>query len=386
MVSHTYQTHLSLWQRLNQIDTNALSPTSAYGFIPGLDGLRALSVLIVLVAHMGLDHIVPGGFGVTVFFFISGFLITRLLIAEQEAKGRVNLPMFYMRRFARLYPALLFMVFGTTLISGLMGYGLPTKTEFLAAVFYFTNFYQVHAASVDYSPLMSWTPLWSLAVEEHFYLLFPLLVLAAGLVWKRLHMAVLAIIVMVPLWRMFVYFNLNVPVSDYNYMMTDARIDSIAWGCLLTIMLHRKGIEGLRLITGVLPVLVAGAALLASFIIRDDSFRYIFRFSLQGAAICVLILNLYYLAKLRWAFKVLELAPLVWIGKTSYALYLWHYPVYDFVHRNMDVDAWSIALTLVISFVMTAISFYMVEGPFMKLRKRFGSHIPVRKAAPSASG
>lgn len=385
MVTQTYETHLSWWQRLNQIDTQALSPKAGYGFIPGLDGLRAVSVLIVLVAHMGLDHIVPGGFGVTVFFFISGFLITRLLIAEQEAKGRVNLPMFYMRRFARLYPALLFMVFTTTAISGVMGYGLPTGVEFLAAVFYFTNIYQVHAASIDYSPLMSWTPLWSLAVEEHFYLLFPLLVLAAGLAWKRLHMAVLAILVIVPLWRLFVYFNLDVPVSDYNYMMTDARIDSIAWGCLLTIMLHRKGVDGLRAMTGFVPVMVAGLALLLSFVIRDDMFRYVVRFSLQGAAIFVLLFNLYYLAKLRWAFKLLEIAPLVWIGKTSYALYLWHFPIYDLVHRNMDVSAVSIALTVAASFVMTAVSFYLIEGPFMKLRKRFGSHLPVRKDAPPAS-
>lgn len=384
MVVSTYETHLSYWQCLNQIDTRALSPHAGYGFIPGLDGLRAISVLIVLIAHMGLDHIVPGGFGVTVFFFISGFLITRLLIAEQEAKGRVNLPMFYMRRFARLYPALLFMVLVTALISGAMGYGLPTKVEALASVFYFTNIYQVHAASVDYSPLMSWTPLWSLAVEEHFYMLFPLLVLAAGLVWKRLHMAVLAIIIIVPLWRAFVFFNLDVPVSDYNYMMTDARIDSIAWGCLLTIMLHRKGIEALRALMGFIPVIVAGVALLASFLIRDDSFRYILRFSLQGAAICILILNLYYLARLRWAFKVLEIAPLVWIGKNSYALYLWHYPVFDLVHRNMDAGFVSIALTLIISFDMTIISLYLVEQPFMKLRKRFGSHTPVAKAAPAA--
>lgn len=384
MVSQTYQTHQTWWQRLNQIDTQALSPKAGYGFIPGLDGLRAISVLIVLVAHMGLDHIVPGGFGVTVFFFISGFLITRLLIAEQEAKTRINLPMFYMRRFARLYPALLFMVFGTMAYSGVMGYGLPTTTEALAAVFYGTNIYQTWAASVNYSPLMSWTPLWSLAVEEHFYMLFPLLVLAAGLMWKRLHMAVMAIIVIVPIWRAFVYFNLNVPVSDYNYMMTDARMDSIAWGCLLTIVLHRKGAEALRAAIGVLPVVVAAIALLASFVIRDDSFRYIIRFSLQGAAIGVLILNLYYLATLRWAFKILEIAPLVWIGKTSYALYLWHYPIYDYVHKVMESGALSIALTLLITLIMTAISFYLIEGPFMKLRKRFGSHIPVRKAAAPA--
>ena len=373
----------SFWSWLNAIDKHALSPEAKHSFIPGLDGLRALSVLIVLVAHMGLDHIVPGGFGVTVFFFISGFLITRLLIAETEEKGRINLPKFYLRRFARLYPALLFMVMLTTILSAAMGYGLPTLVEGLAAVFYFTNFYQVHAANIDYSPLMSWTPLWSLAVEEHFYLLFPLLVLSMGAFWNRLNLAIITILIAVPLWRAFVFFNLNVSVSDFNYMMTSARIDSIAWGCLLSVMLHSKGIDYMRAAIGILPLICAALWVLVSLLIRDEMFKYIWRFSIQGAAIFVLILNLYYMARLRWVFGILEQAALVWIGKTSYALYLWHYPIYDFVHRNMEVSFLSISLTLILSFAITAFSFYLIEGPFMKLRKRFGSYTPVRAKAPS---
>jgi len=90
--------------------TQVISPKAVYGHIPGLDGLRAFAVLIVMVAHVGYSHIVPGGFGVTVFFFISGFLITRLLLAENDAKGGIGLKNFYIRRFLRLLPALYVML------------------------------------------------------------------------------------------------------------------------------------------------------------------------------------------------------------------------------------------------------------------------------------
>ena len=130
-------------QNINAVDTRWLSETARFGYIPGLDGLRALAVLIVIAAHFGLGHIVPGGFGVTVFFFISGFLITRLLIAERASQGQIHLQNFYLRRLLRLVPALVFMVVGSTLYFMMMGYGGPTLTEFLAAIFYFTNIFQV---------------------------------------------------------------------------------------------------------------------------------------------------------------------------------------------------------------------------------------------------
>ena len=117
-----------------------LPEIASYGHIPGLNGLRALSVLIVIVAHMGFEHIVPGGFGVTVFFFISGFLITRLLLAESDSKGNVGLSKFYMRRIVRLYPALLFMLYLTACLYIILGYGHPAPMEMAAGVGYFTNF------------------------------------------------------------------------------------------------------------------------------------------------------------------------------------------------------------------------------------------------------
>lgn len=355
---------------------DAISASARYGYIPGLDGLRAIAVLIVLVAHFGLSEYVPGGFGVTVFFFISGFLITRLLIAEGEKKGHIGLKDFYIRRAIRLFPALLGMTFVTTLIHMGLSLGAPSGTEFAAANLYFTNYFQIAALSAGEAPYMSWTPLWSLAVEEHFYLMFPALIFLAGLHWRRITGILLALIVIVPIWRLAVSLLWPESAEVYTYMATDARIDSIAYGCLFTLGLHHLGNPAkLRTLIGWLPAGLALMALLATFVLRDAMFRQVLRFSVQGIAIGILMLNLYFGRAFKWAFPILELAPLRWIGKVSYGLYLWHFPVLDLVRRLELSAPLTILLALAASFAVTALSFYFWEQKFVALRKRFGAHI-----------
>lgn len=352
-----------------------LPATASYGHIPGLDGLRALAVLIVVVAHMGFEHIVPGGFGVTVFFFISGFLITRLLLAESEAKGKVKLGKFYMRRIIRLYPALLFMLYTSACLYVIMGYGRPAPMEVAAGVGYFTNIFQVTSRIGGELPFMPWTHLWSLAVEEHFYLGFPILVALFRKNWRGLTLTLAGILVAALLWRTFIAFGTKLPAQDYNYMMTDARIDSLAWGCLLSVLLHTAGTaKAFKHLIGLLPALVAVAGLAISFLIRDDSFRYTLRFTVQGAAIFVLILNLYYWKTLGFAFNILDWKPLAWVGSISYALYLWHVPLLDLFVRGFG-DSLSVRLSAIaVSFGVAAFSYYYVEKPFIALRRKYGSH------------
>ncbi|MDB2437232.1 acyltransferase [Hellea sp.] len=370
---------------LTATDNSRLPETAKFGYIPGLDGLRAIAVLIVMVAHLGFEHIVPGGFGVTVFFFISGFLITRLLLAESEKSG-IGLKNFYLRRFVRLYPALLFMLFGTVAIYGLSGIGGPSATELTAGVFYFTNIFQVFVrATTDGLPFMPWTHLWSLAVEEHFYLIFPAFMLLCNKNWKRAAIILALLIAIVPLWRTFIMFGTDLPYADYNYMMTDARFDSLAWGCLLSVLLHLKGnLKAFKPLLGLIPTAIAGLAIIASFLIRDETFRYTLRFTLQGAALFVLVLNFYYLKALDFAVTIAEWKWLAWIGQISYALYLWHVPIYDLVHRSIDRGPLSLLVTTVASFAIAAISFYIVEKPFVALRKRFGAHIVKRDKKETA--
>ncbi len=298
-----------------------LPEVAGYGFIPGLDGLRALSVLIVIAAHMGFEHIVPGGFGVTMFFFISGFLITRLLLAESEAKGKVKLGKFYTRRIIRLYPALLFMLYVSACLYMVLGYGRPAPMEIAAGVGYFTNIFQVTSRISGELPFMPWTHLWSLAVEEHFYLAFPLLVVLFRKNWHGLAKTLTGVIIGAALWRAYIAFGTNLPAADYNYMMTDARIDSLAWGCLLTTVLHiNRSAFSFKHLIGYIPFAAALVGLAVSFLIRDEAFRYTLRFTVQGASIFVLMLNLYYWRTLGIAFSVLDWKPLAWIGSISYAL------------------------------------------------------------------
>lgn len=364
------------------LDDGMITPEAKYGFIPGLNGIRALAVIIVLAAHLKVSSHIPGGFGVTLFFFVSGFLITRLLIAENKTKGRVRLRQFYIRRFIRLYPALLFMLGFSTIVFLLSGLQGPSWLESLAGVFYFSNIFQLLGDMGHVEPVMAWRPLWSLAVEEHFYLFFPLFMVCLGAFKKRFVWGMLILIVMVPIWRTVIAVNGWFDPETYTYMMTDTRIDSIVWGCLLSTLLDRSSWHALleRLI-GWVPVIVFLAILMATFLYRDEMFRMTIRFSLQGAAIFVLILNLYFFTHFRWVFKVLELKFLSYLGILSYGLYLWHFPILDWLLKMTQSDILSYGLTPILSFIFAHVSYRFVEMPFISLRKRFGAHIVHPKTA-----
>ncbi len=352
-----------------------INPIAEYGYIPGLNGIRALSVLIVLIAHMGLSHAIPGGFGVTVFFFISGFLITRILIAENEMKGRIKLNQFYIRRFIRLYPALLFMLFGTTLIYFLNGWAEPRPLEMFSAVFYGMNFYEINIRTNDIAPLMPWTHLWSLAVEEHFYLIFPLFLVFLKGNWPRILKGLVVVLIATLLWRVFLFYQTDVLIEEYIYKMTDTRIDSLVWGCLLSIMLHvHRSTKKVSWLIGYVPIVLCSLVILSTFVIRDEAFRYTARYSVQGCTLFVLFLNLFFSQKLSWVISILEWKPLAWFGTISYALYLWHVPVIDACIRFVGEGPMAYSLAFLISIYAAAFSYYIVEKRFLKLRKRFGSH------------
>lgn len=354
-----------------------LLPAGQYGYIPGLDGLRALAVLIVMVAHFELTHLVPGGFGVTVFFFISGFLITRLLLAEHEKKGRIGLRDFYTRRIIRLYPALLFMVLGSSVLFLGLGIGGPSRGELLAATFYVTNAYQLGVTSGAAEPFMSWTHLWSLAVEEHFYLVFPAVLMALGPTKRRTIFVMYAVLLIIPMWRAALAALLSPEMAGtYTYMMTDARMDSLLWGCLLSLLLHHAdGREALKRLVGWVPVGAACGLILLTLLFRDESFRMVSRYTLQGVALLVLTLNLYFLRHLRFALDILEWRPLARIGVLSYALYLWHFPIFDVAVRYMDGAILQAGVAFIATYLVAEFSYRCVEAPFVALRKRFGAHI-----------
>lgn len=270
---------------------------------------------------------------------------------------------------------LLFMLYISACLYIILAYGRPSPMEVAAGVGYFTNIFQVFSRIGGELPFMPWTHLWSLAVEEHFYLGFPLLVVLFRKNWRGLALTLAGVIVGAALWRTYIAFGTNLPAADYNYMMTDARIDSLAWGCLLSVVLHinRSAIKFKHLI-GFAPFGLALTGLAISFLLRDEAFRYTLRFSVQGASIFVLILNLYYWRNLSFAFSILDWKPLAWIGSISYALYLWHVPILDLFMRSFGDSLHIRMAAIALSFAIAAFSFYYVEKPFIAMRRKYGSH------------
>ena len=157
---------------------SSVAEHSGHEYIAPLDGMRAVAILLVVVAHFGFGNVIPGGFGVTIFFFISGFLISRLLIAEYAQNGEINIRYFYIRRLLRLGPALVIMLFMIAIANVLMGLPVPGH-ELLAGLTYTMNYYLIVHQS---NPVLPIGVLWSLAVEEHYYLLYPLLL---ALLWRK---------------------------------------------------------------------------------------------------------------------------------------------------------------------------------------------------------
>jgi peptidoglycan/LPS O-acetylase OafA/YrhL len=241
------------------------------GQIPSLDGIRAVSILIVFASHAGVSAAIPGGFGVTVFFFLSGYLITTLLQREHDRTGGVDLGAFYIRRVLRLAPPILLtLAVGALLVwlgvfaGEVEGWTLASQVFFYYN--YFTQFGQVHE-------IAGTGILWSLSVEEHFYLLWPALFL--GIARGRLGLRfVLALLVLSLVWR-WVRFSLLGHDEWFIYQSSDTRLDSLLYGCLLALM-QARGLAGRWFVQSAARYAVMLGALgliLVSFVVRDPVFR-----------------------------------------------------------------------------------------------------------------
>jgi peptidoglycan/LPS O-acetylase OafA/YrhL len=292
--------------------TQALSkPTKAAFHAPSLDGIRAASFLLVFAAHAGLERIVPGGFGVTVFFFLSGYLITTLLRIEHDRRGTISLRQFYLRRALRILPPF-YVVLGGAVLATLVGLlpGVVTARAVTAQLLHCSNYWVV---GHGYEGQPSGTGVyWSLAVEEHFYLLFPaFLLLLFRFVRQRSGQAIalFAACALVLAWRCVLVFWMHA-ATDRTYVATDTRVDSILFGCALAAwhnpMLDAPGrVPELVWKWVLLPV--ATLVLLFTFLRRDAPFRETFRYSLQGLALVP-----FFVVAMRWPawgpFVVLNLA------------------------------------------------------------------------------
>lgn len=361
----------------------AASGWVGHGQVPALDGFRAIAIAIVVIAHFGLGSIVPGGFGVTLFFFISGMLITRLLASEFEEHGRISLGRFWMRRALRLYPALLVMVAMSCAV--LWSAGAHVRLgDLCAALFYYVNYWGWYVGLDALHPNQALTDfhpfgvLWSLAVEEHFYVLWPPIV-ALTWRWRTLSLWMLiAGCVGVLGWRCWFVLQMGADQTRV-YGGTDTRFDSILYGCLATRLLH--GPQADRYLAAVRHPgawLVAGGLLACSLLIRDPDFRSTFRYTLQGLAMGIIVPALCAPGAARWQRRLtsaLSMPVMQMIGRLSYSLYLQHWVAYVLALTVAPLHSFRwYAVAIPCALLFTWLSYRLVERPMLALRRRWGSH------------
>jgi len=349
------------------------SPPGKTFHIPALDGIRAVSIAIVFVAHAGLGSVVPGGFGVTVFFFLSGFLISTLLRKEFAKQQSISFKNFYIRRALRIFPpfysALAFAVL--ILMAGL----LPGKVAWSGVGLlagHLGNYAQVYWGEAALPP--GTAVYWSLAVEEHYYLTFPFVAL---LLLKRNSKATTVVTltligIAILLWRIYLV-NQGAP-EVRTYLATDTRVDSILWGCLLAMTLNPVMDKPLATSTAVeaLVLLLSLGVLFFCFVYREGAFRETFRYTLQGIA----LLPVFYLAVLRshWpVFRWLDWRPIRYIGTLSYTLYLVHLVVlYSLEYCLPQVPGVVRGIAgAALSTGIAALSYHYMERPLARLRKKY---------------
>jgi peptidoglycan/LPS O-acetylase OafA/YrhL len=343
--------------------------------IPSLDGLRALSFGLVFAGHAGLNKIVPTVFGVTVFFFLSGYLITTLLRQEFEKTGSVSLKNFYLRRILRILPPF-YLVYAMALVAWGVGF-LPRPTELAsiaAVLLHYANYYiVVH----DHHGFLTGTGIyWSLAVEEHFYLLFPFVFLMLTRLYRAPRaraVTLLVFCVILLVWRCILVFHYHAPMLRTS-VASDTRFDSILFGCALALY-ENPALDTSRLTERtwkhvLFPMGVIG--LLIGFSFRDDNFRETIRYTLQGASLVPI-----FVCAVRYPdwtpIKPLNWRVLAFIGTLSYSLYLIHLVVLGGLSANFGSSLSQLTigvLGLGITFLLALLMYVAVERPCARLRRR----------------
>lgn len=342
--------------------------------IPSLDGLRALSFLLVFVSHIGFERYIPGGFGVTVFFFLSGYLITTLLRVEAEKNGTVNLSHFWLRRVLRILPPFYLVLAAALLLSAIVDPpGTLSPPAVWAQALQYTNYWVI---AHGYEGQPSGTGVyWSLAVEEHFYLVFPWVYIALRklqLSGRSQALVLWSLCGIVLLWRVVLVFAHHAPM-ERTYLATDTRLDSILFGCALAVwnnpVLDAASLRERRWKYVYVPL----AALLLAFciVMRGDGFRETLRYSLQGAALTVVFIAA--IRYHRWGvFSWLNSRLMVFIGVLTYSLYLLHLAVIFGVERMLPGEG--IVTQGIVAFVVNMslawLIFVTVEKPCGRLRRR----------------
>lgn len=331
---------------------------SPLGHQPALDGLRGVAVAAVVLYHAFRSWL-PGGFlGVDLFFVLSGFLITNLLVEEHRRTGTISIRGFYIRRVRRLVPALVaFLVVETTVIALVEGWSATRGNSLLAVIGYSANWYRAsgHPFVEDLSHM------WSLAMEEQFYLLWPLLVwggLRAGLSKRTLLLLSSGLVALVLVHRIDVWSS---PRAGGVYSYPDTRVDELLIGCAAAFA-WKLGWRPTRALAAV----AAAILMIVAFgfdVARWNGALHTWGFTVLGiaAAVCVAASP---------SFRYLEWAPLRSAGRISYALYLWHMPMLYLLRGGTPIEGsvMSGVAALALTVVAAMLSWRWVERRFLAQR------------------
>jgi peptidoglycan/LPS O-acetylase OafA/YrhL len=344
------------------------------GRIRSLDGLRAASIALVLLAHLGGTRgflARPavsgagdlGNLGVRVFFVISGFLITHLLLVEEARTGTINLRTFYIRRALRIGPA--FCAFVLAIVVSSMAGGVQVASgDMMHALTFTMNFHPQRAWEVGH--------LWSLSVEEQFYALWPAVLAACGTAGAAWIAA--AAVVLAPVSRVAMF----VAGPGWRPMIGEAFptvMDAIAVGCLLALLrsrLHRSAAY-CKFLDSPLFVAVIATIVACNVLRRDYRFSYTLGETLLNVSIALVVDRVTSVSGGFWDW-LLNTPALVTVGTLSYSLYLWQEL---FVNRSSAAVWSSFPLNLVLAIAAAAACYVIVERPMLRLRARFGS--PTRR-------
>ncbi len=362
--------------------TSAEARTRAPSYrVTGLDGVRAIAVVLVILYHLSPGAVVGGYIGVDLFFVVSGFIITTLLLREREATGRIALGAFWRRRARRLLPALGMLILVCCSAAYIVGRDVLVGlgSQVLGAVTFSSNWLFLAAQSDYFGGTVPelFRNLWSLAVEEQFYLLWPLLLVLVFLRvprWLRIAGIVLiaaaSAVAMAMLW--------SPDAATRVYYGTDTHAFGLAIGALLAVVaLHwpARPLEWARWqrrVLGIAGWLALGGIIALGATMREDT-QIVF----QGGLVAVAVLGAVVIAALlvpgSLLGRILESPPMRWIGLRSYGLYLWHWPVFILVVAALPAWArdgwqgWAMGgIALAITVAAAALSYELVEQPIRR--------------------
>ncbi|EII6310244.1 acetyltransferase [Staphylococcus pseudintermedius] len=358
----------------NQRDRKPINPR----YMPGLDGVRAVAVIAIIIYHLNPQWLSGGFLGVDTFFVISGYLITSLLLTEYHKTGKIELMSFWLRRVKRLIPAVLFLVMGVIVLSLIF---MPTeiqkvRADSIAAIFYVSNWWYI-MQNVDYFEQFAVQPLkhlWSLAIEEQFYLVFPIVLLSLLSFIRRLKSIriIFLILLVISMIAMMVLYVPNENVARV-YFGTDTRIQTLLMGVLLALVwppFQLKAKVNRQMRTMIDTAGVVGLAILFicfKFVSETNSILYYGGFFLISTVTLLVIASSVHPSG--YFAKFLGNKVFTFIGSRSYSLYLWHYPIIVLIHHQFvqgQIPPLVYVVEILLMVLMAEFSYKFIEQPFRK--------------------